>query len=99
MKTTVYFRDFTKAFDDAGRGTQFSTAGLRILFKHIEEIEEDMGDQYELDVIALCCDFAEALTHEIARDYNVEGCVMEFLEDNGALVGITPQGTIVYRQF
>ena len=97
MKTTVTFKSFVNTFDDMHR-TNFSTAGLRVLFDYIEAVEDDCGDEFELDVIALCCDYAEDTAQAIAASYNVDGCVIEYLEEEGYLVGVTDQGTIVYRQ-
>jgi hypothetical protein len=56
MKQTVNKYQFAEAFKTAGRGDQFSYKGLDALFDWLEE-EDDGG--YELDVIALCCDFSE----------------------------------------
>ena len=59
MKQSVNFTDFTKAFHDHGRGTQFTYEGLKALFEHLEDYEDDTGEEIELDVIALCCDYQE----------------------------------------
>ena len=59
MKQSVNFTDFTKAFHDYGRGTQFTYEGLKALFEHLEDYEDDTGEEIELDVIALCCDYVE----------------------------------------
>lgn len=59
MKTTVSVIDFIDAFRRMGRADQFSPAALRALFDHIEEMESDTGEEYELDVIALCCEWQE----------------------------------------
>ena len=61
MYQTVNEHDFVKAFDDCGRSENFSVAGRRALFEYLTDLETDMGEdqEYELDVIALCCDFAE----------------------------------------
>ncbi len=60
MYTTVSFDDFANAFERKGRGDQFSRAGLRALFDYLEQSEEDLDMPLELDVIALCCEYAEA---------------------------------------
>jgi hypothetical protein len=48
---------FIEAFHDAGRGTQFSYEGLCALFEYLDEYEQE--PDLELDVVAICCDFAE----------------------------------------
>lgn len=50
---------FQDAFQIMGRGDQFSYEALRALFDYLEQLEEDMGEQIELDVIALCCEYSE----------------------------------------
>jgi len=109
MKTTVNVHTFREAFKRMGRGDQFTYEGLEVLFDYLEELEH-CEEEYELDVIAICCDFAEGEPMDIARDYsidfgeeavcaeNVRTIVREYLEDKGVLVGAT-DNTFVYRQF
>jgi len=59
MKTNVSQYDFERAFSDMGRKDQFSYAGLNALYDYITQLEEDIGEEIELDVIALCCDYSE----------------------------------------
>jgi len=59
MKNTINFYAFERAFEQCGRGNQFTKQGLKALFEYIEEYEQDYGEEIELDVIALCCEFVE----------------------------------------
>jgi len=104
MKTTVYFSDFCDYFNKI-RPDNFSYKGLRILFDYLEETDED----FELDVIELCCDFSESDYLTIAEQYDIEldpemdedyqkQQVIEHLEGEGAYVGDSING-IVYRNF
>ena len=112
MKTTVNIYTFREEFNRMGRGNQFTYDGLELLFDYLEELAH-CEEEYELDVVGLCCDFAEGAAKDIARDYridlsalegaseydeNVFAIVREYLEDEGVLVGETDT-TIVYRQF
>lgn len=109
MKTTVSFGDFVQAFKDMGRENQFSIDALNIIFEHIEQIENDTGEECELDVIGICCEYAEATWQEIANDYLLHDKslddeeeenkvkVLDYLADEGVLIGETDD-TIVYRQ-
>jgi hypothetical protein len=110
MKTTVYFSEFCDYFQKI-RPDNFSYQGLRVLFDHIEEIDNSCGEDSELDVIGLCCDFAESDWQTIAADYDSsieldknqsedeqKAQVLDFLADQGALIGET-DSSIVYRQF
>lgn len=68
MYTNVNFHRFQDAFTYMGRGNQFSYEALRALFDHLEQIEEDTGEEIELDVIALCCEYSEIEDDE--EEYN-----------------------------
>ena len=106
MKETVTLHTFREAFR-AIRRDNFSHAGLAVLFEHLESLEDDLGEEIELDPIAICCDYAESTASEIASDFNLDIAglpeedtqekVLEYLEQEGALVGETTEGTIVYR--
>ena len=112
MKTTVYRSDFHDAFIRADRKENFSYSGRDILFDYLEQYEEDSGEEIELDVIALCCDYSEESPEDIAANYNIDldgidqedddavkEAVMEYLNDNTMVVGETNKGTIVYQVF
>lgn len=58
MKQTINQWQFLDAFKRI-RPESFSRNGLIALFEHLEEYEEACGEELELDVIALCCDFTE----------------------------------------
>lgn len=60
MKQTIRScYQFADAFDAAGRAGQFSRQALYALFDFLEEREQDTGEEMELDVVGLCCDFTE----------------------------------------
>jgi len=58
MKRNIGFCEFTDAFRDMDRDN-FSYNGLKALYEYLEQFEEDTGEEMELDVIALCCEFSE----------------------------------------
>jgi hypothetical protein len=114
MKQTVRFSDFINAFRSfEGRYEQLGGyEGLRILFQYLEEIETDSGEEYELDVIALCCDYACQSPEDIAWDYDMalmntrdmtedelSDAVMDYLNDSTSVVGVLSGGRILYQQF
>lgn len=108
MKTTISKYDFERAFVDADRKDNFSYEALDLLFSYFEEYEESTGEEIELDVVAICCDFNELDADDIIADYriDVEGldddekieAVREYLQDNTMLVGETATG-FVYAAF
>ena len=72
MHNNVNFDMFADAFRRMGRENQFSREALEALFNYLEEYEQDTGEDLELDVVGLCCEFTEyesAIT--AAADYGV----------------------------
>ena len=58
MKQTINEYQFKDAFQKC-RPDNFSYEGLTALYEYLEDYEEDTGQEMELDVIGLCCDFTE----------------------------------------
>ena len=56
---TIFSYDFRRAFADYDRTNNFSYEGLGALFDWLDELSADTNTPYELDVIALCCEFTE----------------------------------------
>jgi hypothetical protein len=71
MKQTVNFSNFNNAFE-AIRPDNFTYYGREVLFDYIEGLEFSTGEEFELDVIAFCCDFTENCAYDIAQDYAYE---------------------------
>lgn len=88
MKQTINSYQFHDAFKRMDRADAFSYEGLNVLFKGLEEFEEDTNEEMELDVIALCCDYCEMHLNEIIEAY---GYMMseDRLEDDDSLSYVT----------
>lgn len=71
MIKTLTEYDFRRGFEQL-RPDNFSYDGLRVLFEHFEQLEDDCGTPIEYDVIAICCDFNEMTIDEIIDDYSIE---------------------------
>ena len=109
MIQTLRLSDFTNAFRNSDRADQFSYEAQTILFDYFEALEDDTGEQIELDLIGLCCEWSEDTPENIARSYDIdlegkEGAaalmhVYEYLNDETQVAGVTDQNTIVYVQF
>tara|TARA_R110000868_G_scaffold318883_3_gene579596 strand:- start:350 stop:700 length:351 start_codon:yes stop_codon:yes gene_type:complete len=65
IQNASQFRD---RFEHCGRGNQFSYEALELLFDYLEDINTD----YELDVIAICCEYSEDSVSNIARNYGID---------------------------
>lgn len=61
MKNSVNFYTFCDSFSESRRDS-FSYNGKKALFDYLEQYEEDTGEEIELDIIALCCEYSEYLT-------------------------------------
>lgn len=92
MKQTVNNFDFHDAFKQMDREDNFSYEGLNALFDYLEQYEEDSGEEMELDVIAICCDFTE---YENLTEFNNEyGKECETLDDIAEYTSVIPiEGT------
>ena len=60
--------DFIRRFDEMGRKDQFSYDGKVALYDHLNNLSDDTGDDIELDVIALCCEWSEYDSLQDAKD-------------------------------
>ena len=58
MKQTINEYQFKDAFQKC-RPDNFSYEGLTALYDYLEDYEADTGEEMELDVIAICCEFTE----------------------------------------
>ena len=68
MKQTINEYQFIDGFRSL-RPDQFSVPALRALFAHLEELGNDIGEEIEFDVIAICCDYSELTLEDINREY------------------------------
>ena len=59
MKKTINEFEFVQAFDDYLRSNNFSRLGRFALYEFLSDLERDTGQEIELDVIGICCDFTE----------------------------------------
>ena len=81
MKQTINFSQFCDSFSDTYKNN-FSYEGKRALFDYLESLEEDTGNQIELDPIALCCEYAEYESlGDIQKEYSNIVDQIESLDD------------------
>jgi hypothetical protein len=110
MKTSVNFSDFIDAFRRYDRYDGYGYEALKVIFEYLEEYEESTGEEIELDVIAICCDYNVDTPLSIAENYGIEIDVNEnddeitqqvkdFLESATIMLGETADGQIVYQVF
>jgi hypothetical protein len=111
MKQSVNFYDFCRAFETSGRNDNFSYEGKRALFDYLEDYEDSCGEDLELDVVALCCEFSEypsavECISDCGYDYIPRDCydederensALEYLNDNTLLIQF--DGGIIIQDF
>jgi len=102
---------FIDAFKQSSRKDQFSYHGLECLFEYLEEYSDSTGEPFELDVIAICCDFTEASYKDIANDSRIDlsdadgdaeeeyRIVLEYLQDNTQVIELGDDETLIYQCF
>ena len=100
MKQTINYRGFRQAFENYDRLNHFPK-GLESLFEYLESLEDDTGTELELDVVGLCCDFAEDTLSNVLKEYNLES--LEELQDHTTVIMVGSESdenpTIIYPSF
>ena len=100
MIQTINQSQFIDAFNRMGRGDQFTHEGLIRLYDYLEQYEADTGEQIELDVIALCCEYCEMTELEIREAYGLEDwqSTTKLLSEHTQVVGTTDT-TVIFANF
>lgn len=97
MKNTVYRNEFVDAFREAGRGDNFSYAGLNALYDYFEEYEESCDCEIEMDVIAICCEFTEYEDLEEIQENYTDISSLEDLHNHTSVVEFS--GGIIIQDY
>lgn len=74
MKITVTESMFIDAFARCGRENQFTTGARRALYDWYTQLEDDTGEEIELDPIGVCCEWAEYGSLDELRESYPEEC-------------------------
>ena len=86
-------------FQSYGRGEQFSRWGFDALFKYLDEFSKDVGEDIQLDVIALCCAWSEYDSIEEACDqYSDDIQTLDDLTDQ-TLILLLDNGGVMVQDF
>ena len=81
------------------RPTNFTYEGLQALFEYLEQYEDDTGEEIELDVIGLCCEFYQYDNlKEFQDDYGKDYECIEDVENETMVVPVDEESFII-RQF
>ena len=97
MRQTINEWQFADAFKAMGREDNFSRNGLRKLFEYLEELEQDCGNEIDLDVIALCCDYSEDKLKNVLKEYSLKS--IDELRDHTQVIMLDDEEYIIYAAF
>ena len=68
MKININKNQFSNLFSKCNRGNNFSYEARDALYDYLYN---NYGDDYVVDIIAICCDFREDEQDDILSDYDV----------------------------
>jgi hypothetical protein len=98
MKTTVTKSEFIHAFDKMNRSNNFSYEGRAVLYDFLTELEEETGQEQELDVIAFCVDFTEySSLEEFQQDHGEEYESFEDIQNETMFIPIDGESFIIQQ--
>ncbi len=92
--------DLAHEFRVFNRGDQFSREGFDALHEYHAELSEDIGEDIQIDVIAICCEWSEYDSMRAAIDaYGDEITCLDDLRDRTAAVIVLPSGGVLMTDF
>lgn len=104
MKQSITFGQFVDAFHAYDRYDSFGYKALRVIFDYLEQCEQDTGEEIELDVIAICCDYTMMDIEDIIKEYRIdvsdvdaddlEEYVLDYLNDQTMVLGQCADGVV-----
>jgi len=98
MIRTIDNIEFVDAFRKMGRTDNFSFRGLVALYEYLEMLGEDLGQEIELDVIALCCEYAEYDNlEEFQADYSEDYQTIGDIERETTVIMIDDDSFIIQQ--
>jgi hypothetical protein len=98
MKQTVYLEDFRRAFEST-RPKQFSYDGLIALYNYFEQLEDDIGEELDLDVIAVCCDYCEYKNFQELKSNYLNIKTLDELKDRTEIIPIEGTEGFIVKNF
>lgn len=98
MKQTVYLEDFRRAFQST-RPNNFSHQGLIALYDYFQNLEDDIGEELDLDVIAICCDYSEYKNFQELKSNYLNIKTLEDLKERTEIIPIEDTEGFIVRNF
>jgi len=63
---------FADMFKQSSRADQFSYEALEAIYGYLEDYSNDSGENVELDIVAICCEWQEMSWNEAASSYDID---------------------------
>ncbi|MEN6293658.1 MAG: hypothetical protein ABFD07_16785 [Methanobacterium sp.] len=106
MKQTINKSQFIDAFQSSQYKGNFSYEGLCMLYEYLEDLADETGEEYELDIVALACEITESTYDEVISDYSIDMSdainnqqhVLDYLEYNSIICDYNDD-IVLYYQF
>ena len=108
MKQTVNEYQFTQEFQQI-RPNQFTYEGLKALFDWFEDYETETGEEIDLDVIGICCEWSEYANFEEFKEEYLNFCMnydidefeefSEIIGDHTIFIPIENSESFIIQQF
>jgi hypothetical protein len=108
MKRTLSTYDVAGALME-DKNAAWTRAGAYALAEHIEQLEQELGEETELDIVAIRCEFSEyasatlaALAYDWQKDEEKsdeenEADALEYLNENTSVIQF--EGGIIIQDF
>ena len=90
--------EFVDMFRQMNREENFSREGRLALYDYLTDLEEQLDEEYELDVIGLCCEYSEYKSfEEYKEDYNNDYEDLDELEDDYTVIRVGDEGRFIVQ--
>jgi hypothetical protein len=63
---------FADMFKQSSRADQFSYEALEAIYEYLDDFSRNTGENIELDIVSICCEWYEMTWQEVAEQYNVD---------------------------
>ena len=97
MKQTIRENEFVHAIvgDDYNN---MSYEGALALFEYLEEYEDQTGEETELDVVAIRCEWTEYENiEEVSKDYDIDN--LDDLRDNTSVIEVPKSDKLIVQAY
>jgi hypothetical protein len=100
MIKTISRYDFEDSFNESDTyKNNFSYEGKKALYEYLTEYEESTGEQIELDIVALCCDYTEYENIEAVKENYTNIKNLEDLQDYTQGIAIKGTDRLIVANF